>query len=53
MIRDVAQAAALGITVGAIFALFRQPVPAPSTLAGIAGVVGLFVGWIALTHLRG
>jgi XapX domain-containing protein len=49
--RDVIQALALGATVGAVFALFRLPVPAPSTVAGIAGVVGLFVGWVALGAL--
>jgi XapX domain-containing protein len=49
----VLQALALGIIVGAIFAVFRQPVPAPSTLAGIAGVVGLFAGWAATATLVG
>lgn len=53
MIRPIAEALTLGIAVGAIFALFRQPVPAPSTVAGIAGVVGLFVGWSAIGALLG
>jgi XapX domain-containing protein len=39
----VAQALALGAAVGAVFGLFGQPVPAPSTLAGIAGVVDLLI----------
>lgn len=47
----VVQALALGIVVGAIFAAFRQPVPAPATIAGVAGVVGLFVGWSGVAAL--
>jgi XapX domain-containing protein len=44
----VLQALTLGIIVGGIFALFRLNVPAPSTLAGIMGVVGLWFGWVAV-----
>lgn len=47
--RGVAEAFALGLLVGVIFAAARQPVPAPSTWAGIAGVVGLFVGWSVMS----
>jgi len=49
----VAAALGLGIAVGAIFGVFRLPVPAPGNLAGIAGVVGLFLGWITLTTILG
>ena len=43
--RGVLTAFGLGGLVGAVFGLARQDVPAPATLAGIAGVVGLWVGW--------
>ena len=47
----VAQALVLGIIVGAIFGAFKLNVPAPSTLAGIMGVVGLWLGWVAVGKL--
>lgn len=36
---------ALGFLVGAIFAIFALPVPAPANLAGVLGIVGLTVGY--------
>lgn len=35
----------LGIVVGGVFGLARLPVPAPPTIAGVLGVVGLWAGW--------
>lgn len=43
----------LGATVGAVFAVARLPVPAPSTWAGVAGIVGLLTGWLAVNALLG
>lgn len=38
---------ATGILIGAAFALLGLPIPAPGSLSGVLGVVGLFVGfWI-------
>lgn len=42
---EVVKAFALGAMVGGVFALFRLAVPAPAAWAGLAGVVGLVVGW--------
>ena len=53
VVTAVAAALGLGIAVGAIFGVFRLPVPAPGNLAGIAGVVGLFIGWITITTILG
>jgi XapX domain-containing protein len=39
------QALALGILIGLTFGLVRLPVPAPPTLAGVLGVVGISAGW--------
>ncbi|SHK50812.1 XapX domain-containing protein [Desulforamulus aeronauticus] len=34
-----------GFAVGVLFAKLKLPVPAPATLAGVLGVVGLFLGY--------
>ena len=34
----------LGMLVGAVFGLVRLQPPAPATLAGIMGIIGLFIG---------
>ena len=36
----------VGVVVGGVFAAFKLPVPAPSTVEGICGVVGLFIGYL-------
>lgn len=40
-----------GAVLGAVFTLIRLPIPAPPTLAGIAGIVGVYVGYIITTRL--
>lgn len=47
----MAQALILGIIVGAVFALFKMPVPAPATFAGVLGIVGLYAGWTLVDRL--
>lgn len=34
-----------GFGCGAIFAAFKLPVPAPPVFAGVAGIIGLWVGF--------
>lgn len=34
-----------GAGAGIIFALFRLPVPAPPAFAGVAGIIGLWIGY--------
>jgi len=41
----VALALLTGVAAGALFAYLRIPVPAPPTLPGIMGIVGLFLGY--------
>jgi XapX domain-containing protein len=36
---------AVGIVVGLIFKAFNLPIPAPITIAGIAGIIGLYIGY--------
>lgn len=33
-----------GLLVGVVFSAFKLPLPAPPVLAGIAGIVGIFLG---------
>ena len=39
------QSGALGLTIGAIFAFVGFKPPSPDNLAGIAGIIGIFIGW--------
>lgn len=34
-----------GAIMGAVFAFFNLPIPAPSVFAGILGILGIFVGY--------
>lgn len=49
--KEVFLALGTGTLVGMLFAFLRLPVPAPPTLAGIAGIVGLFLGYVAAIKL--
>jgi len=35
-----------GATVGLIFGLLKLPIPAPSALAGVLGVAGIYIGFV-------
>ncbi|MCP3033184.1 XapX domain-containing protein [Halobacillus sp. A1] len=43
--KEVALALLAGFIVGAIFAAFKLPIPAPPALAGVAGIVGIYLGF--------
>ncbi|WP_018923209.1 XapX domain-containing protein [Salsuginibacillus kocurii] len=43
--KEVILALATGMFVGFLFGLFRLPVPAPPALAGVMGIVGIFLGY--------
>lgn len=34
-----------GVIVGFIFALMRLPIPAPPAIAGVTGIVGVYLGF--------
>lgn len=44
--KEVIFALGTGLLAGMLFAYLKLPVPAPPTLAGLAGVVGLFLGYM-------
>ncbi|MDR0734205.1 MAG: DUF1427 family protein [Elusimicrobiota bacterium] len=37
-----------GIITGAIFTLIKLPLPAPNALPGILGIVGIYIGYLAV-----
>ncbi|WP_066176063.1 XapX domain-containing protein [Bacillus marinisedimentorum] len=50
--KEILLALLTGLIVGFIFALFKLPIPAPPAIAGVAGIVGIYIGfkvylWIA------
>lgn len=44
-------ALAVGVLVGLTFGFTRLPVPAPPTIAGLLGIVGITVGWQVATWI--
>jgi XapX domain-containing protein len=38
-----------GFGCGVIFAAFKLPVPAPPVFAGVAGIIGLWLGYDVIT----
>ncbi|MCD5324023.1 MULTISPECIES: XapX domain-containing protein [Pontibacillus] len=40
-----------GFFVGFVFALFKLPIPAPPALAGVMGIVGIYLGFKAYEQL--
>lgn len=40
-----------GIVTGLVFGFFEVPIPAPPNLAGIMGIVGIFLGYRFMTYL--
>lgn len=51
--RDVILATLAGIVIGMIFARLKLPIPAPPNLAGVMGIVGLFLGYLLATRWLG
>ncbi len=42
-----------GLLTGIVFAFFKLPIPAPTALAGVLGVVGIYVGYVLVASTRG
>lgn len=43
--KEVILALLTGVIVGFIFALLKLPIPAPPALAGVTGIVGVYLGF--------
>lgn len=41
----------VGFICGVIFAFFKLPIPAPPQLPGIMGIVGIYIGFKAISLL--
>jgi len=52
-LREIILAFLTGFLTGVVFSLARLPIPAPPTLAGIMGIVGIFVGYLVVRYLTG
>jgi XapX domain-containing protein len=44
LLQDV-EALIVGLVTGLIFARLRLPIPAPPTLSGILGIIGIYLGY--------
>ncbi|WP_027364421.1 XapX domain-containing protein [Desulfotruncus alcoholivorax] len=51
--REVIMTTLAGFLIGVLFAKLKLPVPAPPTLAGVMGIVGLFLGYVAAAKYFG
>ena len=49
--KEVALSVITGFGCGAVFAAFKLPVPAPPVFAGVAGILGLWIGYKTLTQI--
>ena len=45
------QSGGLGIIIGAIFAMMHFKPPSPDNLAGILGIVGIYIGWALVGYI--
>lgn len=43
--KEVVLALITGFIVGIIFAAFKLPIPAPPAFAGVAGIIGIYLGF--------
>lgn len=52
MIFELSRALIAGFICGVVFSLIRLPIPAPPKLAGIIGIVGIFLGYILIEVIK-
>lgn len=50
---DVFKATLAGFTCGFIFAWLKLPIPAPPYVAGIMGIVGIWLGFMIFNYFFG
>jgi XapX domain-containing protein len=52
-LKEILMSTASGFVVGILFARVKLPVPAPPTLSGVMGIVGMFLGYILAVRVMG
>ncbi len=50
MVADWMLAGVTGLVVGVVFAAMDLPIPAPPTLSGVMGIIGIFLGYLTVQH---
>ncbi len=48
--KDIILSLLTGFGCGVVFAAFKLPVPAPPVFAGLAGIIGIWLGATVLTN---
>jgi XapX domain-containing protein len=51
-VKDIILSIVTGFAAGVVFAMFKLPVPAPPVFAGVAGIIGLWLGYDLITNYR-
>lgn len=49
---EIIKATLAGMACGVVFSLLKLPIPAPSVIAGVMGIVGVFLGYVMVNWLR-
>lgn len=47
---EIVKSLVTGLAVGVVFSLLKLPIPAPAALAGIAGILGIFLGYVLVQN---
>lgn len=48
---EIIKATIAGMACGIIFSLLKLPIPAPPVLAGVMGIVGVFLGYVIISAI--
>ncbi|MGB8000374.1 MAG: DUF1427 family protein [Anaerobacillus sp.] len=51
--RTILIATLTGFIVGLLFAFLKLPIPAPPAFAGVAGIIGIYLGFKAFDWISG
>ena len=51
--KDILMTTGVGALTGAIFSIFKLPIPAPPVFAGLMGIVGLWIGYAIVARVFG
>ena len=49
---EIIKATLAGMACGIVFSLLNLPIPAPPVIAGVMGIVGVFLGYVLVTWIR-